>query len=247
MTTWVEQINGGYRALTGGIEEFRKQIADLVESGKLDPAEGAGLLKHYTEFQDAIDAAAAVTGRWKPTGANPNEITPDVHRIADHAKHVYAVGSRDISALQYRLKKLAYAGKIDIQAHNHLQYDVCYGLGEGVYYAIAHNLHDQERWDSGFDWDGNTYSDGRQIMTTARIKGWEALCDSQPCNDAITMYGDGVMGDHPPGTVCQIAPVEESGTRWGYRHETIEIDLVDLCQRSPWVSELGKFGNQGQK
>ena len=203
----------------------------MVEAGKLDPAEKDGLQAHYTEFRAAIDAGAAVIEAWKP-GADANEITPQVHRIADHVKHVYAVGSRDISALQYRLEKLAYAGKIDIEAHNDLQHDVCYDMGEGVYYCTIQNLHDDELGDAAEDWGDNTYSGGRTIMS---LTGWEALCDSVPHNDAIEVYGDGVIGDFPEGMVCQITPVEDPRNR-GYWHPAIEIDLTDLYQRSPWIS-----------
>lgn len=234
VTTWIELVSDGYQGLTEGIEEFREKIAALVKAGKLDPAEKAGLQEHCQEFQDAIDAAAAVTGSWKPTGVNPNEITSQVNLIADYAKHVYAVGSRDVSALQYRLRKLAYAGKIDIEAHNDLQHDVCYGLGEGVYAATTQKLHDHKNWDGSWDWDDNTYSDGRQIMIKARITDWEALCGSRPRNDAITMYGDGVINEHPEGMVCQIAPVEDPHSDWGYWHPPIEINLGDLLRHAPW-------------
>ena len=36
--------------------------------------------------------------------------------------------------------------------------------------------------------------------------------------------------------VCQIAAVEEPCTRWGYRHETGEINLADVRQRAPRVN-----------
>jgi hypothetical protein len=229
--SWIEEVIKGYQGLTRGIEWFHKKIAELVEVGKLDPAEKDGLQAHYTEFRAAIDAGAAAIEAWKP-GANANEITPQVHRIADHVKHVYAVGSRDISALQYRLEKLAYAGKIDIEAHNDLQHDVCYDMGEGVYCCTIQNLHDEELGDKAEDWGDDHYADSRLIMIKAHITGWEALCDSVPRNDAIEVYGDGVISAFPPGTICQIAPVESRR----YWHNTIEIDLTDLYQQAPWVS-----------
>ena len=136
VTTWINEATKGYQALTGGSGGSTTRSPSSVEAGKLDPAEKDGLQAHYTEFRAAINAGAAAIEDGKP-GPNANEITPQVHRIADHVKHVHAVGSRDISALQYRLEKLAYAGKIDIEAHNHLQCNVCYGMGEGVYYATT--------------------------------------------------------------------------------------------------------------
>jgi hypothetical protein len=59
-------------------------------------------------------------------------------------------------------------------------------------------------------------------------------CVGTPRNDGITMYGDGVINEHPPGVVCLITPVENP--RRGYWHPTIEIDLADLCRRFPWIN-----------
>ena len=77
--------------------------AELCRAGKLDPAEKTALQEHYRPFQDAIEAASVVTVCCNATGPDAQEITKEVHLIADHAKHVYAVGTRDIAALQYRL------------------------------------------------------------------------------------------------------------------------------------------------
>ena len=117
-----------------------------------------------------------------------------MHRIADHAKYVYAVGARGAVALQQKLALLADTGKIDIEAHNKLQHHACYQMGEEVYSSTTSSLHDQNIWDGGWDWDDNTYSDGRQVMTQVRIKGWLELEREWTLtlrNKDIVIYGDG--------------------------------------------------------
>ena len=148
VTDGITEISEGYGGLTREIEWFRERATNLVDTGKLDLAEKINLLGHFAELNDALDAAVVVTAGWTPTDTDPDKLAPKVHRIADHAKHVYAIGARDISALQYRLQKLAYAEKIDIAAHNNLQHDVCYGMGDRLYTRTTSNLHDEEIPDS---------------------------------------------------------------------------------------------------
>ena len=87
-----------------------------------------------------------------------------------------------------------------------MQHDLCYDIGEPIYPMTTANLHDEETWDGGWDWDENTYSDGRQVMIRAQITDWRELFDEVPCNSAIKAYGDGVIIEHPAGVVCLIAP-----------------------------------------
>ena len=50
-------------------------------------------------------------------------------------------------------------------------------------------------------------------------------------------YGDGVISELPEGTVRPITPAEDLNTeRRVNRDATIEIDLADLCPRSPWIN-----------
>jgi len=40
-------------------------------------------------------------------------VNPNVHDIADRAKHGYAIGTRLLAAVQYRLAQLAGTGRLD--------------------------------------------------------------------------------------------------------------------------------------
>ena len=136
--------------------------------------------------------------------------------------------------MQYRLEQLAYAGRIDIEAHNELQDHLCYGIGEPIYLMMTSNLHDDALWDGGWDWDENTYSDGRQVMIRAQVTDWRELFDEVPWNPAIKVYGDGVIIEHPAGVVCLIAP-PDPGPEHECGHPVIEISLADLM-RQPWIN-----------
>src|SRR6478672_502741 len=87
----VNLLLNGYDDLTAKIAEFRTKITELVEAGKLDAAEQTDLLTRYSALQDAIDTAADNTERWESAGPDANTITPEINRIADLAKYVYAV------------------------------------------------------------------------------------------------------------------------------------------------------------
>lgn len=228
---WITLLIDGYTGLTELTHQFRMQIMGLASARKLDHTVTRELMDHFDELRGAVKAAAEVTEKWSPA-SNPDDgtIPPEVHQIADHAKYVYAVGSRDISWMQHRLRQLAYASRIDIEAHNELQRDLCYDMGDPIYWMTTSNLHDEETWDGGWDWDENTYSDGRQVMIRAQIPDWQQLFDEVPINYAIKVYGDGVINDHPAGTVCQIAPpVPQRKDDCG--HPDIQISLADLMRQ----------------
>ena len=96
------------------------------------------------------------------------------------------------------------------------------------------NLHDDALWDGGWDWDDNTYSDGRQVTIRAQITDWRELFDEVPWNQAIEVYGDGVINEHHEGVVCLIAP-PDPGPGYECGHPVIEISLADLM-RQPWIN-----------
>ena len=237
------RLHDGYECLHKNIEYFRTRVTELVKDGKLDPAEQRGLLTHCDVYQDAVFTAAQIAGRWDPNGPDAHKVTPEVHRIADHAKYVYAVGGRDAVALQQKLVLLADTGKIDIEAHNKLQHHACYQIGEEVYSSTTSSLHDQNIWDGGWDWDDNTYSDGRQVMTQVRIKGWLELEREWKLtlrNKDIVIYGDGPINDFPLGSVCDINPPEQGshearGAGW------IEIDLDELNAKITMFTAEGEL------
>lgn len=189
----VDQVTACYVELTQSILGFQDEIVALVDAGKLDPDKSTGLVEHYRHLQAAVDAASAEVVKWHPiagdgyTGSR-GRVPADVHRLADHAKYVYAVGTRDIAALQYRLSELAGTGRLDPGAHKWLQWNHCLPIWETLYSGTLCAVRDERTWDGGWDWSGNTYSDGRQVMAQARVKDWLELERRWP-------YREGMCGD----------------------------------------------------
>ena len=152
---------------------------------------------------------------------------PDfVHRLADHAKYVYAVGTRDIAALQYQLAELAGTGRIDHKEQNDLQWRHCLPMWETLYHGTTCAVRDDRTWDGAWDWSDNTYSDGRQVMAQVRVNNWQKLDCNWPYNEFLC--GDGPIQEHPRGSLCQIAPVidpeDAKGDHLKY-HPPVQIDL----------------------
>jgi len=134
----VDRVKAGYVGLTQWITGFQQEIAELADAGKLDRTAEVGLLEHYRDLQEAVDAATADALSWHPV-AGVRDFTdsrgrfPDfVHRLADHAKYVYAVGTRDIAALQYRLAELAGTGRLDHAVNKHLQWHHCLPINQTI-------------------------------------------------------------------------------------------------------------------
>ena len=107
---WVALLTDGYKELSDQVARFNQTILRLISAGKLDPTAGPELLRHFDELSRVIADAAAMIDNWSPAESSDDTIPPEVHRIADHAKYAYAIGSRDIALMQHRLKQLAYAG-----------------------------------------------------------------------------------------------------------------------------------------
>lgn len=228
-------LEQSYGEIREAVLEFRGKIATLARGGKLDIGEFTGLLSHYRQMSDALIKALLVTRSWNGDDSCGSAHNDRVHVIADHAKHVYAVGTRDIAALQYRCGDLAYVGKLDRPACEDLQRRHCVPLWERLYQDTLCVIREEEDWDGGWDWCGNTYSDGRQVMTLARTKDWETLECVWPSNEFI--LGDGAVNEHPRGSVCQIAPVVDPHRGDYLCYEPIEIDLDELiAQRNHVMS-----------
>lgn len=230
----VETVRACYAALAHGIAGFQDEVAALADAHKLHPAERGHLSESYREFSAAIEAAGVDIPKGCP-GARADDFTEEgawnarvVNGVADHAKYVYAVGTRDIAALQYRLAELGHTGKLNFEAHEHLQGTHCLAMWETLYCGTLSALHDQRTWDGAWDWYGNTYSDGRQIMVQTRVKDWEELERTWPYNQG--MCGDGPILEHPRGSLSQISPVVDPNTE-GYSHPWIEIDLEELIEQ----------------
>lgn len=230
----VQKVRACYAVLAQGIFDFQDEIAALVAAKKLHPSEHQRLSGHYRDLTAAIEAAELDIPEGCP-GERPNDFTEKgawhlrvVHRVADYAKYVYAVGTRDIAALQYRLAELGHTGRLKFESHEHLQGKHCLAMWETLYFGTLSALHDQHTWDGAWDWYDNTYSDGRQIMVQARVKNWEELEQTWPYGHV--MCGDGAVAEHPRGSLCQISPVIDPNTE-GYSHPWIEIDLEELIEQ----------------
>jgi hypothetical protein len=225
----VDQVKECFVGLTRWIAGFQHEITELADSGKLDRAAEVGMQEHYRQLQEAVDAGTAVILRWDATGFDVYDITDDVHLIADHAKYVYAVGSRDIAALQYRVAELARTGRLDFEVHKRLQWDHCLPMWETLYFGTLSAVRDERTWDGGWAWSDNTYSDGRQVMAQVRVKNWQELDRNWPYNGE--MCGDGPIQEHPRGSICQIAPVHDPEKDHYKYHPAIEIDLDELIEQ----------------
>ena len=145
----VDQVKSCYAGLTKWIEEFQHVIAELRDHDLLDPCESAGLLKHYDQLQEAVDAAteAILRSAEVATGRKPHAPKFDANLIADHAKYVYAVGTRDIAAMQYLLAELAGTGRIDHKEQHELQWGHCLGMWQTLYHGTTCAVRDDRTWD----------------------------------------------------------------------------------------------------
>jgi hypothetical protein len=112
----VDRVKACYVGLTQWMTDFERGIVNLADAGMLNRC--VSLSGHSRDLKKAVDAAMADALKWHPAAK-----LEDVHRLADHAKYAYAVGSRDIAALQYRLAELAGTGRID-----HNEQGTCSGV-----------------------------------------------------------------------------------------------------------------------
>jgi hypothetical protein len=127
-------------------------------------------------------------------------VNPNVHDIADQAKYAYATGTQALAALQYRLGELAGSGRIDPDESMSLQFGLA-SIWESLYWGTLCAVRDEDTDD--WDEDGNTYSDGRTVMTQIRIEPRETSELNWEYNRF--MCGDGAVNEHPRGTICCIA------------------------------------------
>ena len=204
----VDRVKSCYVDITGWIRTFEEVVCSAVlpNAGKLDPSASEDLLGHYRELEEVVDAALTYTLSCPAATVDSRGPIPDhVHRLADHAKYVYAIGTRDIAAMQYKLAELAGTGRLDHEVQNGLQWDHCLPMWETLYYGTACAVRDYRTWDGDWDWSNNTYSDGRRVMAQARVKNWYQLDRNWPYNEFLC--DDGPIWAHPRGSLCQIAPV----------------------------------------
>lgn len=165
----VKQVKDCDRALNRSIAVFQDEITELVATGQLDHDEGLGLSGHYRDLQDAVDTAMADAPKGDP-GACENDYLDGgtwhrcvVNRFADHAKHVYAVGNRDIASLQYRVAELAHTGRLSFDAHERLQWEHCFRMWETLYFGTLSPLHGERTWGRG---------SGTTTPTATDVRSW---------------------------------------------------------------------------
>jgi hypothetical protein len=131
-------------------------------------------------------------------------VNPDVHNIADRAKHGYAIGAQLLAVTQYRLGELAGTGRLDPDESIQLQ-DNLIRIREALYAGTVWAVRDEDTDDCTWDEADNTYSDGRQVMVQIRIEP-EETSEIHWEHNRFTI-GDGAVNEHPRGTICYISPV----------------------------------------
>jgi hypothetical protein len=231
----ISQLNDSYSHLVRLSAEFAETVDGWRRDGKLDPEADPTLREHYATFHQAVEDAIRATSCWRSSWEPVDgEVDPDVHLIADHAKHVYAIGARDLVALQYRVAELAGTGKLDTETHENFQWGHCLDLGENLYYDTV----DLVCGRTGSGWDEHTYSDGRAVTTEIRPTNWLELEQKWPYNDG--MCGDGPISEYPWFSVSYVAPVLDPHPGIG-TVGSIEIDLDALVAKvekaRSWITE----------
>jgi hypothetical protein len=139
--------------------------------------------------------------------AQPPPINPDIHDTADRAKHGYAIGTRLLAHLQYRLADLAGTGRLDPGESMRLQRvlaDVWWALYSGTTYAVRDEDTDYDTWDEA----DNTYSDGRTVRVQIQI-GSEEESDFKKLKPFL-LY-EGAVREHPNGTISCVSPPKPLG------------------------------------
>jgi hypothetical protein len=129
-------------------------------------------------------------------------VNPNVHDIADRAKHEYATGTQVLAALHYRLAELAGTGRIDPDESKSLQREL-HRVWEALYFGTVYAVRDEDTDDWTWAEADNTYSDGRTVMTQIRIEPRETSELNWEHNKFTN--GDGAVNEHPLGTICCIA------------------------------------------
>lgn len=156
-------------------------------------------------------------------------VNPDVHDIADRAKHRYAEATQVLAATQYRLGELAGNGRLDADESMSLQTNL-FHIWEALYAGTLCAVRDENTDAASWDKADNTYSDGRPVMIQIRIEPEEASELSWEHNRF--MLGDGAVNEHPRGTICYISPSDpEDDQIVGDPTQELSTDFEDLRRR----------------
>jgi hypothetical protein len=131
-------------------------------------------------------------------------VNPNVHDIADRAKHCYATGTKLLADTQYRLGELAGMGRLHPDESMSLQTNL-FHIWEALYAGTLCAVRDWDTDDCTWDEADNTFSDGREVMTQIRIEPWE----TPECHWEYNQFllDEGAVKEHPRGTISYIAAV----------------------------------------
>jgi hypothetical protein len=180
--------------------------------------------------------------------ANRPALNPDVHDIADRAKHGYATGTKLLAETQYRLGELADTGRLDPDESMSMQTNLFY-IWEALYAGTLCAVRDEDTDDSTWDEADNTYSDGRQVRIQIRVEPSDSSDFSWEHNSF--MLGDGAVNEHPHGTICYISPRNpEDDQVVGDPPRELSSDFGDLRRRLlahfDWGDEADPADSDGQ-
>jgi hypothetical protein len=137
----------------------------------------------------------------------------DYDVLSDRAKYAYAVGTKLLADMQYRLGELADTGQLDPGESMALQWTlvrIWEQLYSGTTFAARESV---DYFDEFIDAGGdpahidNTYSDGRQVLTQDRIETPQSAY-------RYPTVSDGAVNEHPRGTISYIAAPPPADERW---------------------------------
>lgn len=145
-------------------------------------------------------------------------VNPNVHDIADRAKHSYALGTQLLAQTQYRLGELAGLGLLDPDESMSLQENLIEIWGHlycGTVWAVRDEEDDGDEEEDYHAPTGvaadNTYSDGRPVMIQTRIEQYESSDFSRERNRFL--LDEGAIIYHRRGTICYISPLNPEDDR----------------------------------
>ena len=174
----------------------RRRSSSWLSDARLNPAEQVSLLTLCTAFQDAVFTAAQITGRWDPNGPDddhhpggPPDRRPRQVRLCGRV-------ARHLVDLQHRLRQLAYAGRSTSRRTTSCS-TTC--ATRWVTRSTADNVEPARR--GGL---GRRLGLGREHLQR-RPAGDDPGPDHRLAaavrrgadNEAIKVYGDGAINDHP--------------------------------------------------
>lgn len=132
-------------------------------------------------------------------------VNRDVRDVADRAKHSYAVCTRELATVQYRLAELAGTHQLDRDESMTLQRGlvrVWEALYSGTLYAVRDSATPEDTWDDA----DITYSDGRRVKVQDRVEPYEESDFTWQHNPSL--LGEGAVREFPLGTIAYIAPIK---------------------------------------